>query len=189
MRQETRCVRAQRQVKSHAMRNRLAAFGRGRKRTPDTAGDPTPAATAAEAWYEPAQDGTITLAIVALDLAGAGSADQTRLQLKVNVHHGDPPRIIRGWELSAHIAGRYETGHEVDPNGPAGRRSAITGYDAGSPLTRERTKSLQFAFPGMSRQEFLDNLAGAELTLRATDELGARWSTRLDLVALRQTDQ
>lgn len=169
------------------MRNPLAALGRGRKATPQTAGDPAPPPADAASQFEPPDDdGTISLTIVALDLSGAGSADQTRLQLQVDVRHGDPPRIIRSWELSAHIAGRVEIGHRVQAHSHARPGPAI-GYDgAGSPLTRERARTMQFALPGISRQEFLDNVAGSELVLRATDELGARWSTRLDLIALKQ---
>lgn len=172
------------------MRNPLAAFGRGRKGTPEAAGDPAPTRADIASHFEPLRDdGTVSLTIVALDLSGAASADQTRLQLQVRVRLGDPPRMIRSWELSAHIAGRVESGHPVDAHGRARSRPAIAGYGgAGSPLPHERVKTMQFALPGISRQEFLDNVAGAELVLRATDELGARWSTRLDLIALKQPE-
>ncbi len=172
------------------MRNPLAGLGRGRKGTPQAVGDPepTPADVAARFALPDDNDGTVSLTIVGLDLAGAATADQTRLQLQVKVHHGDPPRIIRSWELAAHIAGRVESGHPVDVHSHARPRPASAGFGGGqgSSLTHERVKTIQFALPGIGRQEFLDNVAGSELVLRAIDELGARWSTRLDLVALKQ---
>lgn len=170
------------------MRNPIAAFVRGRKGTPDPAGDPAPTPADVAQHFELPQDiAAVTLTIVGLDLSTGNSAEETRLQLKVNVRYGDPPTMIRGWRLVARIADRQETGHHVDDESPGRRVPMSAGYGgAGRPLGHERVKSLQFLLPGIGRQEFLEHLAGSELVLIATDELGATWSTRLDLIALAQ---
>lgn len=170
------------------MRNPIAALVRGRKGTPDAAGDPAPPPPDVASHYEPPQDiPAVSLTIVALDLSAGASAEETRLQLRVNVRYGDPPTMIRSWRLVARIADRYETGQHVDDASPGRRVPVTTGYGgAGRPLGHERVKSLQFLLPGISRQEFLDHIAGSELVLTATDELGTVWSTRLDLIALKQ---
>ncbi len=171
------------------MRNPIAAFVRGRKGTPDAAGDPTPPAPeVAPHPYQPPQDiPAVLLTIVGLDLTAGGSAEETRLQLKVNVRYGDPPTMIRSWRLMVRIADRYETGQHVDDASPGRRVPVTAGYGGtGQPTAHERLKSLQFLLPGISRQEFLDQIAGSELVLTATDELGTVWSARLDLIALEQ---